>query len=191
MEKFTEWLTSSFTQRPLVLLFFIVGVVLVVVSLIEGIDVPGSQRVVVVDAYRNLALIIGLVCMIAAIPLDQMAKREKKSADGVRAREVDWDFSQKSLFISSAQRKLLEFIRHEALQVEATPRPVLRRQIQEKFPAYSGGELVYRLEQLRLLGFIEQDVNSEDGAFDLYRLSAAYRKALGSGLFSSERGGST
>jgi hypothetical protein len=81
-------------------------------------------------------------------------------------------FVRKAL-ISKTQKELLEYIERK--------NSVQRNAIQKEFSSISSSELFYRLEQLRLLGFIEQGPigkASDTISTQMYRLSKSYRKEI-------------
>ncbi len=90
--------------------------------------------------------------------------------------ECSRSFHERRDALSNAQRELLTLFEND---VDAdSPPPLDRDKISAAFARpHSGAELFYRLEQLRLLGFLER-LKGPDGRFSMYCLTQIYWSQL-------------
>jgi hypothetical protein len=59
--------TEAFKGRPLSLFFLVFGVVLVLLAVTTGFQVPGLKQLVVDESYRRSALVLGLVALVLGV----------------------------------------------------------------------------------------------------------------------------
>lgn len=173
MEKFTQWLTSKF-QQPLSLLFFLVGVVLLVLGVSTGIEVPLLKQIAPDGNYRWVAISAGAVFVIVAILIYYFPPKSKDEPKGIQPipGELTRSFAARIAGVSGKQKDILAFIARENFQGSAVSQDAIVREVQ-----LPETETYYRLEQLRLLGFIETQRLDADRL--AYRLSSAYRDEVG------------
>lgn len=185
----TKWLTEKF-QHPLVPLFFFMGALLVLLGVSNGIKLPWVDTTDLSASSRTAALVLGFLFCAFSVLLYYFPPRDLElqtfsprngnpgplKADTVPA-ELLVDFPARRALLSPNQEKLLKYLVYccfpnKYIGIDA---------IQLEFGQYSLSETFYRLEQLRLLGFLEtrQTVKGVEGEEDDYGLSCAYRRALG------------
>lgn len=75
--------------------------------------------------------------------------------------------------LTRTQRRLLDFVERETFP----NRSVVQSAIEQEFREASASELHYRLEQLRLLGFVEREHRASSKTA-VYSLAPAYRREL-------------
>jgi hypothetical protein len=91
--------------------------------------------------------------------------------------ELGLSFPDKRFRIGATQARILDYIVQGFVLHGAVSQEMLRK----SFPKIPGPELYYRLEQLRLLGFIEKEkigVRGDKPAYT-YRVSREYQAARG------------
>ncbi len=182
MDKFIEWVTSKF-QHPFSLLFFLLGAVLLLLGLTTGLNVPGLQQLVPDVNFRWIALVLGAILLLGSVllyyrPPSPAKAAPSNSAMPVTPEELRQSFAARVDALTEPQRQLLSFVRREGLG----RRFVSQDTVEARFNQWSKAELYYRLEHLRLLGFLErQRIGTNEQGFDrfTYRISAAYQEELG------------
>ncbi len=182
MEKITEWLTSKF-QHPLSPLFFVFGALLILLGVSTGFNIPALSQITSDPNFRWASLIIGCICCIIAILLYyRPPKSSQQSMSGSNvislAEELTLNFNGRRATLSETQGEILNFIVKNGFDGAYISQDTLT----SKFNQYSKGELLYRLEHLRLLGFLERQKFGKDKDGDdhmTYRLSSTYQKELG------------
>jgi DNA-binding PadR family transcriptional regulator len=81
--------------------------------------------------------------------------------------------------IGRKQQSLLRFIETRAVEPGVSiEQEAISARFKKEFPGAKGSEIYYRLEQLRLLGFIISE-QTDNPFLHRYRLSPAYRKEMG------------
>jgi hypothetical protein len=182
MDSFTEWITSKF-QHPFSLLFFLLGVILILLGLTTGFSVPVLQQLALDKDYRWTAIIIGMVFIILSIvvyyrpPKSSTQSSVGQELEGVPT-ELLKPFVARVNNLTEPQRRILSYIDREG----AGHNLVSQDMLETKFNQYNKGEIYYRLEQLYLLGLVEkQRVGQTERGIEryTYRLSSAYRQQLG------------
>jgi hypothetical protein len=182
MSKFLDWVTSKF-NHPLSLLFFLLGAVLVLLGLTTGLNIPGVQPLVSESNSRWAALILGIILLLASVllyyrpPASTTVKPPAPEAP-VIPEELKQNFAARMDSLSDAQTELLAFIRREG----AGRKFVSQDTVEARFIQKGQAELYYRLEHLRLLGFLDrQRFGKNEQGYDrfAYRISDAYIKELG------------
>ena len=178
MDKLWEWVNNKF-QHPLSLLFFLLGVLLILLGVSTGYDVPVLKKLSSDASYRFISFVTGVVCCAVSIliyyrpPKSLLIDKATPVPD-----ELKSNYVVRRASLSERQGQLLSF-----LQLKTSLKQYLdEEQIGIKFNRYSKTELFYRLEQLRLLGFLERQIvgQNQDGTDRFaYRISVAYKKELG------------
>jgi hypothetical protein len=88
-------------------------------------------------------------------------------------------FLARRVNIGSKQQMLLHFIETRAVERGVSlEQEVINTRFKKDFPGLKDAEIYYRLEQLRLLGFIIKE-QTDNVYVHRYRLSPAYRKEMG------------
>jgi len=151
MDKVIEWLTQKFSH-PLSLLFFLLGAILLLLGLTTGFEIPFLKQLAPALEYQGISLILGGICLLVSILIYYKPPKKKSPDDKLGSRktgdELPASFFARKALISKTQKELLSFIEKKK-SVPSSDIGITFKNIGEK-------ELFYRLEQLRLLGFIEK-----------------------------------
>ncbi len=86
MEKLTEWLTSKF-QHPLSLLFFVLGALLILLGVSNGLNIPVLNQVILDPNYRWMAVVIGCVSCLLAVAMYYRPPKASSETETNKARE--------------------------------------------------------------------------------------------------------
>lgn len=188
MTSIFEWIKSS-VQHPSILFFILFGALLISLGLMTELPNPFSTTSLKIegDFERLGTMIVGLLSMGLAILLmyrppagwqtktkpveDQTdVKQEPVKKSRINGLPGDFDvsvFARRSS-LSRTQKKLLALIENE--------KKLSFRAIEMELNMDNDAELYYRLEQLRLLGFIEKEKieASAEAAIVVYRLTPSY-----------------
>lgn len=174
------WLIDKF-KHPLSLLFFVLGAVLILLVITTGFEVPLLKRIAINPGSQIYALIIGPLCLIISVWLSFKSSSMRKvqglahHLDGVLLAELTLPILARESQITDTQRRILKYVQ-DGKKVNLSG-------IQNSFPKMASGELFYRMEHLRLLGFLERDIlgqDRQDWSLIVYRLSQNYKSALAS-----------
>jgi hypothetical protein len=168
MDKIIEWLTDKF-QQPISLLLLLFGALLILLGVTTGFDLFGLQHVVPEDSRRWIALVLGVIFVGAAVLLYYLSPRSEKGLPD----EFKENFLHRRANLSRQQKDLLDFIEASS----GFEKLVSQEAIESEFSNQSLSETFYRLEHLRLLGFLEKQEVGNDRY--IYRISAAYNRELG------------
>ena len=154
MEKILEAITQKF-KNPLSLLFFLLGAILTLLGLVSSFELANG-KIEPNPSYQGLSLILGIGCLLLAVLFYKKptALVKKTEAEHTLPTELTYSFPERKLAISRTQCEILEFIERELAKIIGAEKFLYLGQIQEKFEDISISELFYRLEQLRLLGFV-------------------------------------
>ncbi len=181
MDRISDWLTGKF-RHPLSLLFFTLGALLILIGVTTSLEVPVLQQVVPDVNFKWVSIVLGIVSVAVAVFLYYRPPVESSSLETVRGTfipgELTKNFTSRRISISQSQARFLRFAEFEG----HSGSPVSQDRFEDKFNQYSKSEIYYRLEHLRLLGFLEKDAIGTDShgfARFTYRLSPAYRDELG------------
>ena len=79
-EKVTEWLTGAF-KHPLSLLFFVLGVVLILLGVSDGLNLPVLNQIVAAQPSRGIALLLGVVFCAISVWLYYHPPKDAGSSD--------------------------------------------------------------------------------------------------------------
>jgi hypothetical protein len=175
MKALTDW-AAGFKGRPLSLFFLILGAVFALLAVTSGFALPVLKGIVAEPNYRLFALFLGLACLITGCALYYLPKGQMQG-DWVPD-DLTRSFVDRRDALGEKQRVLLGI-----LEDETTPtRQVLLEAIKEHFNRKSGdnhgaAEVYYRLEQLRLLGFVERQTVAAGGPHS-YRVTPHYWQQL-------------
>jgi hypothetical protein len=157
-------------HHPIGLLLFALGAILILLSVSQGLKIPGLENIVSEPSYRVTSLVIGTLLVLLSVAV--ALKGPKLPLD--LATELSKPLAERRAKISGTQEEILRYIESR------TPTPqsnMTEASIAKRFNM-SGSEVYYRLEHLRLLGFIVKESLGGKGN-NYYRLSPAYRKAFG------------
>jgi hypothetical protein len=158
-------------HHPVGLLLFALGAILILLSVSQGLKISGLENIVSEPSYRVTSLVIGSLLVLLSVVV---SLKEPNSPSDL-ATELREPLAKRRAKISGTQEDILRYIENH------TPTPqssVAEASIAKRFNM-SGGEVYYRLEHLRLLGFIAKESLGGKGN-NYYRLSPAYRKVFGS-----------
>jgi len=176
MDKVIEWLTQKFSH-PLTLLFFLLGVVLLLLGLTTGFEIPVLQQVAPALEYQGVSLVLGVICLMFSLVVYYKPPPKKqsdyKSRNEKTTIELPVSFFARKALISKTQTELLHFIENQ--------KSTLISDIQIIFTDIATKELFYRLEQLRLLGFIEKKTIGQHNSTtntQVYYLSKKYQAEI-------------
>jgi hypothetical protein len=170
-----ESLRRFVQDQPVSFLLFVLGAVLMLLGLSRGV-----VSIVAADSLRPYAIGLGALAVVASVvlalvvPRQSDAPEQRREHDGLADIKGELDTSQ----ITSNQRRVLRAIEDTTEDRSVVSERRLGVELDTRSP-----ELYYRLEQLRLLGFIEREVLNPD-TVNLeygYRFSRAYASRLGIG----------
>jgi hypothetical protein len=184
MEKFSEWLTTKF-EHPLSPMFFFLGALLLLLGVSNGLKLPVIDQLASDANFRWVCLVLGVICFGLSIfiyyrPPKDSDKSKKKANDLIETLPEEWkmSFSGRRGALSANQDEILTYIIHNGYRGELIGQDV----IQEIFMQYGGNELLYRLEHLRLLGFLKRQKIGKDTNGNerfVYALSPDFIKEIG------------
>lgn len=170
-----ESLRRFVQDQPISFLLFVLGAVLMLLGLSRGV-----LSIVAADTLRPYAIGLGALAVAASVvlaltlPRQSATPRQPWQDDGLADFKRDLDTSH----ITATQKRVLRAIEDTTEDRSVVSERRLESELEIRSP-----ELYYRLEQLRLLGFVEREVlnpdttNLEYG----YRYSRAYANRLGIG----------
>ncbi|GAA6167111.1 hypothetical protein [Sessilibacter corallicola] len=186
MSDLLEKIMKAF-HHPLAAMMFFVGVILTLMGLSDGIPLTDSTTIQTRENFRYLAVGLGVLALIVATvvyykpptyrpapqpeefePTDDTTEKILHPANGGVA-ELTMSWGQKRNILSQTQRNLLAYVEEK--------NSVSYVQLLNNFSERTNNEMFYRLEQLRLLGFVvcEQIGNGASDANNiLYSLSEGY-----------------
>lgn len=186
IEKLLNSLQKFIEQHPLSFLFFILGTLFCIVGLTDGF-----QGIVVNQNFRLASLVIGGLCLlISAITYYLPPPNKKKSGSVVNSNSGDQvlepipedlkiSLSERRVNLASKrQGEILHFIQYT--REKDSQGRVDQKTIANNFHT-SDSEIYYRLEQLRLLGFLKKEAigTFSNGSTRWgYSLSSEYRELL-------------
>ena len=185
MEKLAQWLAERF-QHPLSLLFFILGALLILIGVTTGLEVPLLKQLAPDVDFRWVSLAIGLVFALLSVLIYYRPPKSTKVSHTVPLSSAVSDeamskFSVRKSLLSDSQGHILSFFEKESLD-RSFNSYIDQTTLEGRFAQYGKAELFYRLEYLRLIGFLEgQALGKDIYGIDrfLYRLSSAYAEELG------------
>lgn len=175
-EEFLNWCRNTF-QHPIVFICIATGVLLIFIG-VGGIGMVMDIEEQCDFQYKLVPLIAGIFLVLVAIfltynpPQAWIEFRQYKSmqkidtfTESINETKTEKSFEVLKISISKKQNKLLKYIEQQKTKVLIT-------QIEQEFKPMKYNELYYRLEQLRLIGFISKGLVRKDYS---YFLSDAYR----------------
>jgi len=175
MEKIIDWLTEKFSS-PLSLLFFILGVLLLLLGLSKEIPFLEKSLSPAVE-YRWVALIAGGISLSLALFIyynpPKKKSDNKEEVEHTIPNELPTSFFARKALVSKSQKDLLERIEKHG--------SILITDLQNEMGRMGSKELFYRLEQLRLMGFIERNKVGNPNTNvqpQIYTLSEKYRTEI-------------
>jgi hypothetical protein len=192
MEKILESITLKF-KNPLSLLFFILGAILTLLGLVSNLEFSNG-KIEPNPNYQVVSLILGAGCLLLAVLFYKhpSALVKKTNTEQTLPTELTFSFLERKLMISNKQREILEFVEIELAKIIDAEKYLYLNKIQEKFEDIPLSELYYRLEQLRLLGFVDvRKFNASEATHTrAYCLSKKY-KSVSSAMPHPEKTSST
>jgi hypothetical protein len=182
MDRFWKWLTDKF-QNPLSPLFFILGTLLLLLGISTGFSFPGGSQIASESSFRWTSIILGGIGISLAIviyyrPPKAMKYSAASLGDVKLPEEFSLNYNGRRATLSESQGAILNYNINNGYNGDFTTLETFRK----KFREYSKGEMIYRLEHLRFLGFIERHkVGKDNDGNDRfsYRLTQEYQKELG------------
>lgn len=166
------------------------GALLVLLGITNGFQVPGLKQLTPNDGSRWIAVLLGIVLIVLAIgiqyrPPQSIAPGTKVAQAGSEPDtipdELRQSFADRETFLTTRQRMILDFLYQETARSET----ISQDHIEGSFAEIPVKELYFRLEQLRLLGFLQRQkagfVVVETARRDryAYRLSPSYEQDRG------------
>lgn len=184
-----DWLDKVINafHHPLAAMMFFVGVILILMGVTDGIPLTDGTTLQTQENFRYIAVGLGVSALMVAVvvyykpPIYQRASLGDlpQSADDttenilhpgdVNVAELSMSWLQKRDILSQTQRNLLNYIEQRQSVSYIT--------LLSNFSDRTNNEMFYRLEQLRLLGFVVCDRVGKDSANAsniLYTLSESY-----------------
>jgi hypothetical protein len=178
-------------HNPLAAMMFFIGAVLILIGLTDGIPLFDNNTIQTTDNFRYLSVALGVFALIASTfvyykppardinyPDDPVHPHDDTTENimhpvksGVAELAMSW--AQKRDILSQTQRHLLAYIE----QRNSVSYVTLLNNFSEK----TNNEMFYRLEQLRLLGFVvceQVGRDSPDASNILYTLSESYESEI-------------
>jgi hypothetical protein len=67
-EKIIQWLVEAF-KHPLSPLFFILGVLFVLLGVSQSLNIPGFNQLVAETHFRGIAIMLGVICLVTSVSL--------------------------------------------------------------------------------------------------------------------------
>lgn len=182
MKELLEWVRTRF-QHPLILILFALGTVLLLMGVGQRLPWSEANALVADEPFERYgSLVIGGIFIVLAVVLmyrppkgwmrdtrPAETLRDPVQATGPSPLAGEASLHNRRAALSGTQKRLLAFIEGE--------RTVFLDAIKEASGIGNDAELYYRLEQLRLLGFIESEriEHGSSGEVTLvFRLSDAY-----------------
>jgi hypothetical protein len=182
MEKFTDMITGF--KHPLSPMFFFLGVLLLLLGVSNGLNLPILNQLASDANFRWACLALGVLCLIASIfifyrpPKEfEEVTRKTNGVIGTIPEELTMTFSRRRATLSIKQGEILTHLTHKGYGGELIAQDVI-----EKAFSQHGSGLLYRLEHLRLLGFlVRQKVGKDANGNDrfAFALSPDYLKEIG------------
>lgn len=168
--KILDALRQYVERQPLSFLFFCLGTVLLLLGLTTGFQSLAPEQ-----NLRAVSIVLGSAALGAAVILYYFGPARMQLVASPPATVGDRSVLVRDNLTESQQRLLSIVERLTARQID-----VLQEDVEKQFEA-SQSELYYRLEQLRLMGFIERNLiagYSQQPQYG-YRLSDRYSQQLG------------
>ena len=167
----TNWIDVLLRLR-IELLFTGAGVLLILLGVTMGFEVPFLKKLIPFPDFRWVAVAVGCFLALLAFLIILFSRTRTKPLPVISPPGGE-DFEEKHLMIGDTQNKILGLI------IEKDPQMVnekeIRKKIKENIPklkASSNAHIYYRLEQLWLLKFIKK----EERGYFLYGLSPEYKE---------------
>jgi hypothetical protein len=145
-------MTSGWDGRHLSL--FVLGVVLILLGLTAGLDLPVVKSVSSTGGARAVSVALGVAAV--AVAFVRADRRPAVAAD------PSPDLARVFTTLSFGQQRLLGIVRMACAATGVAGQDALERAA--KPMSWSAGEVYYRLENLVLLGFLEKHPAGENSA---------------------------
>ena len=192
-------------QHPLILLFATFGAFLILLGLAKTLDVPYLKGINIDPNFQVAAMTIGFAFILLAVliiyrPPRGWAVKDPASykGDAGNSKPVESEILQTPSVNGSdvlqevpvdltkpyiVRRGQLSRTQKQILGLMETEKKLPLRVIKKEFGFENSAEVYYRLEQLRLLGFVEKEKieDGSDSAIMVYRLTGSYSGQLGDG----------
>ncbi|TQV84297.1 hypothetical protein FKG94_06475 [Exilibacterium tricleocarpae] len=182
MEAILSFIEKHF-RHPMVPLFFMLGAALSLLGITSGLPIEGYKELVTTNDFRYLSVALGVICIAIAIFIYYNPPGAPAAGEGGPAANPAGDINSpialpselllpwpaRRDYLTQYQRRLLTYLEESG--------DIRFSAILEAFPERASEELFYRLEQLRLLGFIVYEqigAKKADPDAHCYRLSEAY-----------------
>lgn len=161
MNDFIRKLLDKF-HNPIIFLFFLLGTILILLAVSQGLTIPGLENVVSEPSYRVTSLVIGILFVFFSL----LVSLKDPLLPPDLATELRKPLAQRRVNISEKQEKILRYI--EQTYQQDSQKIITQEDIIQVFNM-SGSEVYYRLEQLLLLGFILKKHQNEINSYHLSR----------------------
>lgn len=154
MEKFVERLLSG--VGPLSVVSFIFAGVMLILGIAEGLKLPVLESIQPNNEFRVFSITLGILFFSFGIFTTYKPPKSRRSSNTDIPDELKKSFSARRNILGAKQERILDFLLEEATHGKR----VNQSQVVNKFKDFyqiSDAEMYYRLEQLRLLGFVGKE----------------------------------
>lgn len=185
MEALIGFIEKNF-RHPLVPLFFIFGAGLTLIGVTSGLPIEGYGELVASSEFRYVSILLGAVCLVGALfvyykPPAAQGNGIAPSGNGDMTEipnnfippELKLSWPAKRDFLTEKQRQLLSYVEDKSVSTFTS--------LSNAFADRPNPELYYRLEQLRLMGFIVcENHGCKDATADsvFYSISDSYLEEI-------------
>lgn len=171
-------------KNLVVVLFFLLGSLLILLGVTKDLNLPTLNQLTPDANFRWTCLVLGILCLIVSLFILYRPPYESDGTiskpDNIRGpvpEEFTMSYSRRRALLSINQEKILTHLVHAGSGGKFIP----QEDIEKVFGQYGSG-LLYRLEHLRLLGFLTrhklgQDVEGNNRF--AYALSSDFIKEVG------------
>lgn len=190
MEGMFEWIRTNF-QHPAILMFIFIGVMLLTLGFVTDFSLPTTDQAFSLKDEKFRIPCIGLGILFIALAIFLMykppagwSKRKRQAPGGKNAAAMlnempdalsvpTESFHARRVSLSETQKSILSMIEQE--------RRLAFYVIKTEMGFDNDSELYYRLEQIRLLGFVEKEKLRESASSSvwIYQLAGPYAELLG------------
>jgi hypothetical protein len=171
-------------RNLVVALFFLLGALLVLLGVTEDLNLPILNQLALDANFRWACLTLGVLCLIASLFIlyrppneSEQVAHKANNIIGTIPDELTMSYSRRLALLSPRQAEILTYLVHAGEGGQF----ITQDMIEKAFSQYGDG-LLYRLEHLRLLGFLVRHKlghNVETSKRFAYSISPDYLKEIG------------
>jgi hypothetical protein len=172
--------------QSLTIILGILGAILIFLVTTSGVNLPVLAQLTPNQSTRWFAGVLGVALLAAAVyvqyrppsPRSGGVEAAASQATALLPTEVTATFAERETNVSPRQREILDAIFYSTPGMDS----IGQEEIEQQFPGIARTELYYRIEQLRLLGFVQRERAGYTGegasriARYIYCLTAAYQE---------------